>query len=209
MNQNDIIRLTYHSNAIEGNSMSEEDVKNLLLHDIEPGNVSFKDIVETKTHALSMSENFSSIASDTVVLETDLKIFHRTFFTPFDRREAGFYRTEPVMLRNKDTWVQFPDFRKVPSLVAEVFRELGDLQKCACPVERAAKLHFRLVSIHPFIDGNGRAVRLLSSAALCQGGYAPLYIPVERRMEYMESIATGEARFVEFIAKLVVEQNVD
>lgn len=123
MNQNDIICLTYHSNAIEGNSMSKEDVRNLLLHDIEPGNVSFKDIVETKTHALSMSENFSSIASDTVVLETDLKIFHRAFFTPFDRREAGFYRTEPVMLRNKDTWVQFPDFRKVPSLVAEVFHK--------------------------------------------------------------------------------------
>jgi len=192
------IRLTYHSNALEGNKLSMDDVRAILSGNFEPEYASYRDILETRSHADAMRETFFPVCRDTEILETDLKMFHRVFFTPFDRREAGAWRTQPVYVRTSTGWKEFPDYRKIQNLVSETFSELGRLDCGRSPLERAALLHFRIVSIHPFVDGNGRSVRFLSAAAAVQGGCSPVYMPAESRKEYIASLERGESAFVDF-----------
>src|SRR5699024_2215303 len=56
------------------------------------------------------------------------------------------------------------------------------------PVERSAKLHTIFVSVHPFIDGNGRTARLLLNLELMKDGYPPVIIKVEDRLAYYEAL---------------------
>lgn len=74
------------------------------------------------------------------------------------------------------------------------------------PIVRAAVDHFKLVHIHPFVDGNGRLSRLLMNVRLMQAGYPPVIIPVHERLSYYETLSLaddGDVRpFVRFIANL-------
>jgi len=56
------------------------------------------------------------------------------------------------------------------------------------PVIIAALAHYKLVTIHPFIDGNGRTARLLMNLLLLQHGYPLAIIQKEKRPEYIAAI---------------------
>lgn len=49
------------------------------------------------------------------------------------------------------------------------------------PIRYAALAHYKLVYIHPFVDGNGRTSRLLMNLILMQAGYPPVIIPKQDR----------------------------
>ena len=72
------------------------------------------------------------------------------------------------------------------------------------PIEYAAIAHYRLVYIHPFVDGNGRTSRLLMNLRLIQAGYPPVIIKVQDRFTYYDALETansGDIRpFIRFIA---------
>lgn len=73
------------------------------------------------------------------------------------------------------------------------------------PVEYAALAHYKLVYVHPFVDGNGRTSRLLMNLVLMQASYPPITIRKEQRAEYYAALDTaneGDVRpFIRFIAK--------
>ena len=53
------------------------------------------------------------------------------------------------------------------------------------PPELAAEIHYKLVMIHPFIDGNGRVARLLMNLIFMKHGYPPaIILKVDRRKYY-------------------------
>jgi len=56
------------------------------------------------------------------------------------------------------------------------------------PILLAALVHLRFVSIHPFIDGNGRTARLLMNLVLLQNGYPQAIIKISNRAEYIQAI---------------------
>ena len=56
------------------------------------------------------------------------------------------------------------------------------------PVELAAEAHYRLVTIHPFTDGNGRAARLLMNMILLMSGYPAAIIRKRDRLAYIDSL---------------------
>jgi Fic family protein len=56
------------------------------------------------------------------------------------------------------------------------------------PVEQAALAHFRLVHIHPFVDGNGRTARLLTNLVLIREGYPTAVIRRDRRLDYYDAL---------------------
>ena len=77
------------------------------------------------------------------------------------------------------------------------------------PVEFAAILQTELVSIHPFIDGNGRAARLLMNLALLQAGYPVAIIPPILRRDYLDSLDKthrgNNGPFLRFISGICYE----
>ena len=60
------------------------------------------------------------------------------------------------------------------------------------PVKIAADAHFKLVTIHPFTDGNGRTARLVMNLLLTQSGYPPAIIRNEDRKKYIDSVEAGQ-----------------
>ena len=78
------------------------------------------------------------------------------------------------------------------------------------PIILAAQVHYRFVTIHPFIDGNGRTARLLMNLILIQNGYPPAVIKVSNRVEYIQAIEKAQNEnilddFYMVIAKAVDE----
>jgi Fic family protein len=60
------------------------------------------------------------------------------------------------------------------------------------PLEAAVQVHYRLVSIHPFIDGNGRTARLLMNLLLLRAGFTPALIAVEDRPKYLNALEKAQ-----------------
>jgi Fic family protein len=81
------------------------------------------------------------------------------------------------------------------------------------PIEFAALLHTRLVTIHPFVGGNGRAARLLMNLALLQEGYQVTIIPPVLRSEYLSAVRESNfgnvAPFVNLLSSMVWESQRD
>lgn len=80
---------------------------------------------------------------------------------------AGSYRTISVCAGQH----VFPSFECIPYNMAKIVQEYNE--KCCClhdPFELASWLHFNIVSLHPFEDGNGRISRLLWCYSLMRDG---------------------------------------
>lgn len=115
---------------------------------------------------------------------------------------AGRYRTHHVYVGD---FVP-PKPEDVPALMSDLVTWLNSPEAWSLhPVEYAAIAHYRLVYIHPFVDGNGRTSRLLMNLRLIQAGYPPVIIKVEDRHKYYEALEianSGDIRpFIRFIAQ--------
>ena len=103
--------------------------------------------------------------------------------------------------------------RAWPCLMEAFVSEIPSLRKRFHLLEYSALIHLRLVSIHPFIDGNGRVARLLMNLALLQTGYVITIIPPVMRREYLDSLKAsnlGDDRpFIKLITGMVYENQKD
>jgi len=103
--------------------------------------------------------------------------------------QAGRYRSVPV--RISGSAVVLPNPRKVPGLMEEFGAFLArGAGKDGVPAF-AAEAHLRLVSIHPFVDGNGRTARLLMNLILLRGGYPPVPVGPADRKAYLDALETA------------------
>ena len=99
-----------------------------------------------------------------------------------------------------------PKPEDVPALMLDLVNWLNSHEAWSLhPIEYASIAHYRLVYIHPFVDGNGRTSRLLMNLRLIQAGYPPVIIKVQDRFKYYDALETangGDIRpFIRFIAQ--------
>lgn len=199
------IGLTWSSNALEGNTLTESETKVLLEDGLTVGGKPLKDTLEAVGHAKAYDYMFTLLGRHEIT-EQDVLTMHRLFYTDIGAAQAGRYRTAPVII----TGSRYP-VSKVEDLPAEMqgfFQWAGQNRKKYHPVVFAAQLHKRLVFVHPFIDGNGRIARLLMNTALIQEGYLLAIIPPVLRHEYitlLERAHRDDQPFTEFIAGRVYE----
>lgn len=204
------IGLTYTSNAIEGNSLTETETKIVLENGITIGGKPLKDHFEAIGGAEAYDALYTLCKSDTIT-EKDIKNLHYLFYYRIDKENAGNYRKKPVIITGAD--VELPSPAEIPTLMQNFARKMPKLKEKTHPVEYAALLHIKLVNIHPFVDGNGRAARLLMNLALLQAGYEITIIPPALRSDYLDSLkATNKdnnAPFINLICNLVYESQKD
>jgi Fic family protein len=200
------IGLTYTSNALEGNSLTETETKIVIEDGITIGGKPLKDHFEALGHSEAY-DHIYALAKRKEITEADIKSLHRFFYYRIDAKQAGNYRKKKVIITGTNFIPPSPD--RLPDLMRTFVEEIPNYRLNMHPVEFAAVLHKELVMIHPFIDGNGRAARLLMNLALLQDGYPIAVIPPILRREYLNSLNMihkgNEKPFTDFIAGVCYE----
>jgi Fic family protein len=204
------IGLTYSSNALEGNSLTETETKIVLEEGITIGGRPLRDHFEAMGHSEAY-DHLYKLSKKKAITEENILDLHKLFYYRIDKQNAGVYRKIPVIITGAD--VKFPPPSKIKPLMYEFTREFPLLRKKYHPVDYSALIHLRLVHIHPFIDGNGRAARLLMNLALLQTGYVITIIPPILRREYLDSLKAsnrGDNKpFINLITAMVYESQKD
>lgn len=200
------IGLTYSSNAIEGNTLTEVETKIVIEEGLTIGGKPVRDHQEAIGHSHAYDFLYELVDKDGVSEEDILK-FHRLFYETVDADQAGKYRSEPVLVTGID--IEFPKPQEVSQLMKELANELPELNKKHHPVEFAAIAHNKLVTVHPFIDGNGRAARLMMNLILMQKGYVITIVPPVYRTDYLQCAYEGNKGnhmpFIQFLSCCVYE----
>lgn len=201
------IGLTWTSNALEGNSLTEIETKVLLEDGLTVGGKPLRDTFEALGHAAAYDYMFGLLGERRITVE-DIKTLHRLFFKSIDEPRAGVWRDVSIIVTGSD--YEFPAPAQLDGLMANLGRWIEAERDTMHPVRFAAMLHLKFVTIHPFIDGNGRVARLLMNAALIQDGYMLAVVPPVLRPDYLTTIRRyqqqGETEaFCDFIAERVLE----
>jgi len=186
------VELTYTSNAIEGNTLTRQETALVVEKGITVEGKSLEEHLEAINHAqaLEFIKSLLSLKKKREKLkEADILDIHRIILAKIDDASAGRYRTVPVRIAGST--VVMPNAMKVPNLMKEFTKWLVS-PNTEHAIKISADAHYKLVSIHPFIDGNGRTARLLMNLLLIQEGYPPALIRKEDRRRYITSIERGQ-----------------
>jgi Fic family protein len=182
----DLIALewTFHSNAIEGNTLTLRETK-IVLEGIAVGGKTMTEHFEAINHSHAI-EYVGEIASNQEPFsEWQIKSLHSLILKNIDDDHAGRYRNEGVVISGAS--FKPPE----PLLLPEEMENLVkwyEASQSDHPVLVAAELHTRFVKIHPFIDGNGRTARLLMNLELLKKGHLPAVIRKDDRLRYYDSL---------------------
>lgn len=179
--------LTYSSNAIEGNTLSRLETAEVIARGTAAviSGKPLKDQLEAINHARAIDfikQLAKKRKSHQFITEQDIKDIHKIILTSIDDLWAGKYRQVEVFIRASNA--EFPMPNEVPSAMQKFIQWLQGIQD-ENPVKLSADAHFKLVSIHPFIDGNGRTSRLLMNLILIMSGYPMAVIRNEDRTQYL------------------------
>jgi Fic family protein len=200
------IGMTYSSNALEGNSLTETETKVVIEDGITIGGKPVRDHLEALGHSEAYDLLFR-LAKNQEITEANVKELHRLFYYRIDAKQAGKYRKRRVIITGTDFIPPAPE--KILDLMSAFVERIPDQRAKRHPVEFAAIIHRELVTIHPFIDGNGRAARLLMNLALLQAGYPVAIIPPVLRRDYLDTLNRthkgDDGPFISFISGVCYE----
>lgn len=175
---------TYHSNAIEGNTLTLRETK-VVLEGITVGGKSLREHFEALNHRDAILYVEDIVRENEPLTERTIKDIHALVLKGIDPEHAGRYRQENVAIAGASHTP--PDFLHLPQEMDELIAWHAGA-KDVHPILRAAELHTRFVEIHPFIDGNGRTGRLLLNFELMKAGYPPAVIRKEDRLAYYDAL---------------------
>jgi len=203
------IGLTYSSNALEGNSLTESETKVVIEDGLTIEGKPLRDVYEAVGHAHAY-DYIHTLAVSKPLEEKDILELHRLFYEKIDGGKAGHYRTVPVFISGSRYAVSPPS--RIESDMREFVKWFNDNERQLPTPEFAALAHQKFVFIYPFIDGNGRVARLILNLALIRGEYTIALIPAILRHEYVQSLEMSHKNpqvFVDFIAERIIATQMD
>ncbi|SMG22190.1 Fic/DOC family protein [Dethiosulfovibrio salsuginis] len=180
-----VLRWTYHSNAIEGNTLTLKETK-VALEGITVGGKTIREHFEVINHREAIFFVEDLVRKREPLSERQIKSIHQLILKNIDDKNAGVYRKTNVIISGADHVP--PDALCVESEMEGFIQWYRTEGLALHPVERAARVHGEFVKIHPFVDGNGRTSRLIMNLELMKSGFPPIVLPVERRLEYYEAL---------------------
>lgn len=194
------LRHTYHSDAIEGNTLTLQETKLVLEEGITIGGKPLKDHVEAKNDAEAFDLMIKLVHAKKAVSQDVIQKIHEIVAKGL-LEDSGRYRTENVRITGSKN--SPPSFSKIVELMGEYVSNIKELK--LHPVKKAAFIHHELVHIHPFLDGNGRVARLIINLYLMNQGYPPVVLKKEDRRKYYQVLQKADdgdlSPFANFIAK--------
>lgn len=176
--------LAYTSNAIEGNTLTRKETELVIDDGITSTSKPIKDYIEAINHAKAFEKIIVFLKENKNINESFMLNIHKIILTGLDNDNAGFYRN--CRVRISGSTVIMPNPLKVPDLMINFYNWLDENMDNE-PLT-AILAHLKFVSIHPFVDGNGRCARLLMNTILLQFGFVPIVIRPTDRKRYLSVI---------------------
>lgn len=207
LHENMEIAYTYNSNAIEGNTLTLQETRLVIQEGLTVSGKSLIEHLEAKNHpkAIAYIENMI----DNKIKEQNILELHNILFTGYCEN-PGNYRNSQVYITGSD-FMPPPAF-EIPELISSLVEWVNNNPQELRPIELAALFHHKLVSIHPFDDGNGRIGRLIMNLLLIKKGYPLTVVKQVDRKKYYDSLKKADAEnfrpLVNFTARCV-EQSLD
>jgi len=200
-----ILKLTYHSNSIEGSTLTEPDTAAILFNNAALPGKSLSEQLEAKNHQTALNYLFDSITKKGKINENLALKLHNILMNGI-RPDAGVYRNHAVRI----TGVNLPtaNYLSVPKLMSKIMAQAAEKSKDV--IALSANIHSRFEQIHPFSDGNGRVGRLLMNAMLIKANFAPAIIRQEQKRlyyTYLYKAQTGNdhSQLEDFICEAVMD----
>lgn len=177
-------KYTYHTNSIEGNTLTESETRSFIETGMTISGRPLKDFTEAKNmpQALDMLIDMAGEAKP-LLKTSDILDLHRLVVNGIEESNPGRFRRGFVRIGNS-TYVPPPAYEIEP-LIGEMVDYANTNPDKLTPLEMASKVHLWLVSIHPFDDGNGRVARLLAGLILMKHKLPPLVIKAEHKSKYL------------------------
>lgn len=189
------VRLTYHSNALEGNTLTQSETEMVITSGVTVSGKTLVEHLEAIGHrdALAFIEELAQKNGATT--ERDVRDIHALLLRTVDpvagTRDAGRYRTLDVQAAG--TGYRYPPHYEITERMDAFVTWLNsDAAQQMHPVQFASEVHLRFVSIHPFRDGNGRTARLLLNLALLRAGFPVAIIRREERAAYINGLVAAQ-----------------
>lgn len=204
------LEYTFESNRIEGNTLTLRETDLVINEGLTISGKSMREHLEAINHVEAigyikqlMDQNFS-------FNEREVLTIHNLILRGIIPEDAGKYRKVQVMIKGSSFMPPQPYI--VPKEMEDYFIWYETHKKRLHPVILAAQMHEKLVTIHPFIDGNGRTSRLVMNLILLQNGFVIANIKgdYESRMKYYNALEIAQTKgnnqdFLLFIATIEKE----
>ncbi len=186
------LEYTFESNRIEGNTLTLRETDLVINEGLTISGKSMREHLEAINHVEAVAYIKQLIERNFSFNERELLSVHNLILRGIIPEDAGRYRRVQVMIKGSSHMPPQPFL--VPKQMEDYFLWMEENKNKLHPVILAAEMHERLVTIHPFIDGNGRTSRLIMNLILLQNGYVIANIKgdYETRMQYYQSLETAQ-----------------
>jgi Fic family protein len=213
----------YHSNHIEGNTLTYGETELLLIHGQTHGSHELRDYEEMKAHDLAIHRLRETAKENRPLTEAEIRTLNEiTLKEPFwtsaitpdgmpTRKQVipGQYKTSPNSVRTATGEIfEFATPLDVPAKMAALVRNLNNCIETGIPLlpEALAKTHHEFLLIHPFDDGNGRVARLILNYILFRRGLLPIVIPTTEKSAYLSALREADVGKFDSLANYVGEK---
>ena len=215
------IESNYHSNAVEGNSLTLGETRSLILHGLTASGKPMRDHLDIQGHDQAVKAVEQAVRNEDQLTEVFIRNLHRVLLKePYENESItadgrrtmrpitpGEYKTTPnnVLTSTGETYHFTPPEQVKPAMSDLLDRYRAQEAAGEHPVIIAAAVHYRFVRIHPFDDGNGRMARLLMNLILIRHGYAVAIVPIDQRDRYLQELERVDrtedlAQFIDYVA---------
>ncbi len=199
-----VLALTYHSDVIEGSTLTKGETAAVLFADAVLKNRTLREQMEAKNHQAAIEHLWGQIRPGRPISQSFVLRLHAILMNGIES-DAGSYRTHAVRIVGAN--VPTANHLSVPRLMAALIRDCN--RRSDDVLAMAARTHARFEQIHPFTDGNGRVGRLLLNAMLLRGNLAPAVIEQRRKREYLKLLSRAQLLddhepFAQFVGEAVL-----
>ena len=180
------VGFTYNTQRIEGSTLSRNDTARLLEDGITPAGKPMVDVREAEAHRAVFLD---AIREENLSMNRVME-WHRRLFEGTKEDIAGKIRHYDVGVGQSKFMP--PSHNVIDTLVSAFFEWYETKKKVLNPVELAALVHLKFVTIHPFGDGNGRVSRLMMNHVLYRSGYPMMDIKYGYRRSYYNALERSQ-----------------
>ncbi len=212
----------YYSNSMEGNTLTMDETRSVMVGNLTVGGKPIKDVLEMKGHDEVIMEILKIGRGELRLSEHRIKEIHRGIMHEEDeskRPKIGTWKTEPNYIYNyKNERFDFVQPVEVPERMHILLDKTNaaidairiNKKNAPNPMDVALSFHLEYVVIHPFYDGNGRTARILTNLLLISFGYPPFWVKTNERNIYNQYIGDIQGYggkpdlFYEFAATMIL-----